>query len=394
MKNSYAESKRWRVEWSIPDSVTYLNHGSFGPSPQAVQQARQKWTERLESQPMDFFVRRMENALDEAYMQLGQLVGAAARDLIFVDNATMGMNIVADNFDLQSGDEVLFGDQEYGAVLRIWRRKCEQSQSRLVTAKLPCPITSESQLVERLFAAVTDRTRLIVISHVTSPTAVVFPVENICRRAQKAGIQICIDGPHAVAMRPIDLKRIACDYYTASCHKWLCAPFGSGFLYVKSKHQRSLHPPVMSWGGSLSDRPACWKDEFNWIGTRDPAPYLSIPCAIDFLRTCGLDTFRERTHELARYARQGILDGFGLEPIVPDSADWYGSMVSLPLPNSVDAVPQIGHRDPLQDRLWNEFKIEVPIIHWQGQRFVRVSCHLYNDRSEIDYLVKALRAVL
>ncbi len=394
MRNLDADWERWRVEWSIPDGVTYLNHGSFGPSPKVVQQARQQCSDRLESQPMDFFVRQMEKALDDACRQLGQFLGADGNDLIFVDNATTGMNIVADNVDLQPDDEVLVGDHEYSAVLRLWRRACNRRRARLVTSKIPCPIADGQELVDGLFGAVTERTRLIVVSHVTSPTAIVFPVERICHMARKLGIPVCIDGPHAVAMRPLDLERIDCDYYTASCHKWLSAPFGSGFLYAKRKRQQGLQPPVISWGGSVSGKSPCWKDEFTWIGTRDPASYLSVPTAIEFLESCGLETFRQRTHELAQYARQKLLDLTGLEPIVPDSRDFYGSMVSVPLPSPAASEQDTGHRDPLQDKLWDQFKIEVPIIQWQGRRFVRVSCHLYNRRSDIDYLVDALRNLL
>ena len=385
---------RWRTEWSLPDDVTYLNHGSFGPSPKVVQRVRQKWSQRLESQPMEFFVRQMEELLDGACQRLAEFVGADADDLVFVDNATTGMNIVAASIELQPDDEVLLTDHEYGAVLRIWRRACAKAGAKVVVRQLPQPLDSDDEVVEAILGGVTEKTRLIVVSHVTSPTAVILPVEKICQRACERGVPVCIDGPHALAMLPLNLKQIDCDFYTASCHKWLSAPFGSGFLHVRRRQQQKLRPCVTSWGGSLSGRPARWKDEFTWIGTRDPASYLSVPTAIEFLESCGLETFRQRTHELAQYARQKLLDLTGLEPIVPDSRDNYGSMVSVPLPSSAASEQDTGHRDPLQDKLWDQFKIEVPIIQWQGRRFVRVSCHLYNRRSEIDYLVDALRNLL
>jgi isopenicillin-N epimerase len=383
-----------KSQWSLPDDVTYLNHGSFGPSPQSVQQVRNQWSARLESQPMDFFVRQMEEHLRAARQRLGEFIGAAGDDLIFIDNATYGMNIVAAHVDLQPNDEVLVTDHEYGAVLRIWRHACRQAGAKLVVQQLPRIIVSPEEIVDEFLTGATGKTRLIVVSHVTSPTAIILPLRQICCRAREFGIPVCIDGPHAVAMIPLNLGELDCDYYTASCHKWLCAPFGTGFLYVARKHQHSLDPPIMSWGGSVSGHAANWKDEFNWAGTRDPAGFLTVPAAIDFLETAGIDDFRRSTHELARYARSQITGLTGMEPCLPDSNAWYGSMIALPIPASGDDPPKDGQRDPLQDALWQQHRIEIPIIHWHGRRFVRVSCHLYNSRSDIDHLVDALTTLL
>lgn len=392
--NDHSHRPPWRHHWSLPDDVTFLNHGSFGPSPKIVQQARREWSERLEREPVDFFVRHMEGHLDEAAEKLGTFVGAGGKDLIFVENATYGMNVVAANIELSPGDEVLLTDHEYGAVTRIWQRVCRQAGARTVVSKLAPPFDSPDQLAEHFLESVTDNTRLIVVSHVTSPTAVILPVEAICQRAGQLGVPVCIDGPHALAMRPLNLKQFGCDYYTASCHKWLCAPFGTGFLYVAPRRQGTIKPLVVSWGRSVSGRPSHWKDEFTWPGTRDPSGYLAVTTAIEFLESCGLDTFRNRTHKLARYARNRITDLTGLQPLVPDDPDCYGSMITLPLPSGDNPPPQPNQRDPLQDRLWERYRIEVPLIHWQGARFLRVSCHLYNTESDIDRLSDALRAVL
>ena len=343
---------------------------------------------------MDFFVRRMEGHLDEAAARLGVFVGAETDDLIFVENATAGMNLVAANVDLQRGDEVLCTNHEYGAVLRIWRRVCQRAGANVVVRSLPYPITSGQDLVEAFLGGVTERTRLIVVSHITSPTALILPVEAICRRARERGIPVCIDGPHALAMLPVNIRRVGCDYYTASCHKWLSAPFGTGFLYVAKRHQQGFEPLTVSWGGSVSGRPASWKDEFTWSGTRDPAAYLAVPAAIEFLESCGLDQFRRVTHELARYARERITALTGLQPFQPDDPAWYGSMITLPLPQNAAEPPKGGWRDPLQDAFWQQHRIEVPVVHWHGGRYVRVSCHLYNTREEIDRLVAALQSLL
>lgn len=388
-----ATSLPGREAWTIPSDVTYLNHGSFGPAPRSVQEERERWSRRLEQQPMDFFLRKMESQLDEALAVLGPFVGADRRDLAFVDNATLAMNVVAASTPLAAGDEVLLNDHEYGAVFNIWRKTCQVVGAKVVTAALTTPFTSTEQLIEELFAAVTPQTRLIVVSHVTSPTAAIFPVAEICRRARGLGIPVCIDGPHAPAMVPIDLRALGCDYYCASLHKWISAPFGSGFLYVARKRQSKLRMPLVSWGRSLGGRDECWQDEFQWMGTRDPAAVLAVPAAIRFLQEVGLDRFRSYGHELARYARERLENWSGCRALVPDDSAWYGTMVTVPLRQSEPQRSKPNAFDPLQRALWEQHRIEVPVMDWHNRRHLRVSCHLYNTRDEIDRLLAALQAL-
>ena len=436
-----------RSAWSFPDDVIYLNHGSFGPAPLVVHEAREEWSRRLNANPMDFFLRAMEPALDEAASRLGQLVGADARDLVFVENATIAMNVVAESLPLGPGDEVLLNDHEYGAVFRIWRRACELVGAKIVSATLgatqtkspphPNPLphkaggegTGESpplppqtggrgdegveprrfadataDIIEPILAAITPRTKLIVVSHVTSPTGIVFPVAEICQAARARGIPVCIDGPHAIAMREVNLRKIDCDFYCASLHKWLSAPFGSGFLYVRRSWQSKLKPHLISWGRSLGGRPARWQDDLNWLGTRDPAPFLAVPAAIEFLERIGFDTFRQLTHDLAQYARQRLEKTLGQVATIPDSPDWYGSMIAVPLmegrsQESGDASQEKSQKQkksppnaihPLQQWLWDRHRIEVLVTECHGQRYLRASCQLYNSKSDIDALAEAL----
>jgi len=385
------ESSPFRSEWTIPDDVAYLNHGSFGPSPRCVQEARAEWSARLEAQPMDFFLRQMEPALDAAAESLGRFIGADPRDLVFVDNATTAMNIVADSLPLGPGDEVLLNDHEYGAVRRIWQRACDRRQARVVCATIPTPLESEDDVVGPLFEAVTPRTKLIVVSHVTSPTAIVFPVEQICRKARERGIPVGIDGPHAIAMRDVNLREIGATFYCASLHKWLSAPFGSGFLHVDRAWQSKLVVPELSWGRSLSGRPFRWQDEWNWQGTRDPAPFLAVPAAIAFLGRAGIETFRQHGHHLAQTARRRLQAMIpGGQPLTPDDEAWYGTMVTIPLGSGPSLRTAPNAWDPWQQALWERHRIEVPIVDWHGRRYVRVSAHLYNTADEIDRLCAAL----
>ncbi len=393
----------WRSEWTLPDDVLYLNHGSFGPSPRSVQAAFEDWSRQLERQPMNFFLRQMEDALDESLSVLAKFVGTSRDCLVFSDNATTAMNVVAASVPLQSGDEVLLTDHEYGAVFRIWRRTAQKAGARVITAELPDPLDETQAVVEAIMSRVTERTRLIVVSHVTSPTAVVLPVEAICRRARERGVPVCIDGPHALAMVPVELRKLDCDFYAASCHKWLCGPLGSGFLYVAPRQQKHLVPSIISWGGSVSGRQPSWKDEFTWIGTRNPASFLAVKTAIEFFQqparglvqtgATALDEFRSHARELLRFAAEQIGAVTSLPPFVTNLDQWCGSMLALPLPMQGDP-PKPGQRDPLQDALWERHRIEAPVVHWKGRRFIRVSAHLYNTTDEITQLADSMRSWL
>lgn len=376
-----------RRQFRLGEGVTYLNHGSFGPPPACVVAARRTWQDELDANPMDFLVRCWESRFDVAAERLARFVGTAADNLVFLPNATTAMNVVAASFPVLHGDEVLLTDHEYGSVLRLWRRVAERAAAKVVVAHLPYPLTTADETAAAIFAKVTPRTRLIVVSHVTSPTAVVLPVDDICRRARNLGIAVCVDGPHAVAMRDVRLDALDCDYYCASCHKWLSAPFGSGFLYVHPRRQAGVEPLVRSWGKRTpAEVPASWRDEFIWPGTTDGAAYLSVPAAIEFLESVGLETFRRHTHAMAREARRRIEKLTGLPAIVPDDPAWYGSMITLPLP--------AGDGPALMRRLQRNYGIEVPIVTWNERRFVRPSFHLYNSLEHLDRLTAALDAEL
>jgi isopenicillin-N epimerase len=373
------------AQWQLGDGIVYLNHGSFGPAPRRVIAAREEWFRLLQRDPMDFFARRMQPALAATQASLARFLGTSSANLALVDNATAAVNIVAASVELKPGDEVLTTNHEYGAVLRLWQRRCDRAGARLVVRHVDVPIESADSVANAILSGVTSRTRLLIVSHVTSPTAVVLPVEQICRAARTRAVPVCVDGPHAVAMRQLDLDSLDCDYYTASCHKWLSAAFGAGFLYVHPRLHKTIEPVVVSWGG-WPDAQSSWQTEFNWLGTRDPSALLSISTAIEFLESVGLDRFRTRTHDLARYARQRIRELTGLEALVPDSPEWYGSMISLPLPD--------GPARPLQTAIWDHHRIEVPVFEWEGRRLVRPSCHLYTRHEHVDRLVDALRELL
>ncbi len=385
---AFDDHKYWAElanDWHIrPDSI-YLNHGSFGVTPFPVREKRREWIERLDQQPMDFYVRRLEGYLEIARDKLAEFVGTTLNNLVFVENATYGMNVVAESFPLAAGDEVLLNNHEYGAVHRIWQRACLKQSAKAVTVKLPERFESRQQLVDYLLAGVTDETKLLVVSHITSPTALIMPVEEICRAFAERNIPVCIDGPHAPAQVHLDIDRLGCAYYTASCHKWLCGPLGSGFIFIHPDYQDRVQPPIKSWGRLLPALPETWDEEFTWQGTRDPSPFLTVPTAIEYLSKIGMENFRGRSRWLASYAEQKLCEAFSTVPIADRSQGWYGSMAHVPLPE--------GEWTELQHQLWERLGIEVPIINFEDKWYVRVSCHLYNTTRQIDSLVLSLQTL-
>lgn len=377
-----------RQHWTLPQDVAFLNHGSFGLPHRHVMSAYKAFLDRAAAQPMDFFVRQLEPELYAARDRLADFVGAGHENLVFAENATYGMNVVAQSVGLQAGDEVILTNHEYGAVFRIWRRACEQAGASIVEATLPERVQSDEEIVDAITSVITDRTKIVVFSHITSASAMKLPAEKITRAVQQRGVKVCIDGPHAPAILPLDLETLGCEYYTAVCHKWVSATHGTGFLYVHPSVQDTVRASLLSWGRLLPAVPETWQDEFTWTGTRDMASYLSLPAAFDFLDTFGLDLVRQRTHYLARYARQEIASLTGHDAFLPNDEHWYGSMITMPIRN--DGTPWLDNAITLRQK----YQVEAPIYDMGDRRVVRASCYLYNTKDDIDRLVDALREML
>ena len=382
------------ADWPIRPGTTYLNHGSFGPTPTPVLTERERWSRELAAQPMDFFVRRLEDELDAAGEVLGRFLGADPAGLVPMPNATTGMNAVARSLPLEPGDEVLLTSHEYGAVRRVWQAACDAAGARVTVAGIRAPLDDAGGVAADILSGLTANTKALVVSHVTSKTAAVLPVRLICEGAKRRGVPVAVDGPHAVAALPLEragggIDDLGCDWYLAGCHKWLSAPFGAGFLWVAEGRREGMRPLVTSWGGSVSGRAAGWRDDFRWPGTPDPAPFLAIPAAIRFLQDRGLDRFREHAAGLAREAVRRLNELTGLPPVGPD----FGlPMAAAALPDPPAGTKAVGHGDcdPLQRALWERHGVEVPVIHRGGRRRVRVSCHLYNTAAHVDRLVAAV----
>lgn len=381
-----------REQFLLDPDITFLNHGSFGACPKPVFEVYQRWQRELESNPVAFLGRRSAALLGAARDALAVFLGVAAEDLVFVNNATTGVNAVTRSFELSAGDEVLGTDHEYGACVAAWQQACSARGAVYRPVEMPLPFEPE-RFVQRMLAAVTPRTRLVFVSHITSTTGLIFPAAALCAALRERGIASCIDGAHAPGQVALDVQAIGADYYTGNCHKWLCAPKGSGFLHVRRERQATLHAPVVSWGYVADQHGHTGFDAYTghtvlerrllWQGTRDVAAFLAVPAALAFARENNATVASARCHAMALATQARVLARNGLQPIAPD--DCFAQMVPIPV--------RAGDAEALRRRLFDDHRIEVPVTQHAGQTFVRVSVAPYNVVAELDRLVNVLAAL-
>lgn len=374
-----------------PD-VVFLNHGSFGACPREVLAAQRRWTEEMERNPVAFLGRRSAELLAGARARLADFLGADAADLVFVQNATTGVNIVARSLALKPGDEILTTDHEYGACDATWQRVCEQSGATLRRVEIPLPFDL-STFASRVLSGIGPRTRLIFASHLTSTTALIFPIAALCAGARERGVLTLIDGAHAPGHIDLALDAIGADFYTGNAHKWLCAPKGSGFLHARRALHERLHATVTSWGYVAGMQGHTGFDAYTgssvierrlqWQGTRDISAWLAVPAAIDFVTRAEWQAERERSRLSARALMHRVAARHAL-PVIGADAD-FAQMVPLPVPHT-DA-------EALRATLFGQYGIEVPVTTHGGRNFVRVSVQGYNTEAELTALERALLAI-
>jgi isopenicillin-N epimerase len=377
-----------RQDFLLDPTVTFLNHGSFGACPAPVFETYQGWQRELERQPVEFLGRRQRDLLTSARAALAEYLGAGSDDVVYLPNVTTALNVVARSLPLQAGDEILTTNHEYGALERTWTFVVEQQQARLVIQDLPEVLNDPSEVVEAVWSGVTPRTRVLFLSHITSPTAVRLPVEELVSRARAAGIWTVIDGAHAPGQIDLDLASLGVDFYGGNCHKWMSSAKGAGFLYVRPEMQELVQPLIVSWGWRPRD---AWStpfvDSIQRQATHDISAYLSVPAAIEYQRQHAWEQVREECHELARLARFEMAELTGVEPLVADDPRWFAQMASLPLPVGVQA-------EEMKRRLYDEYRVEIPVGHWGEVPSLRISVQGYNTRADVERLIGAVGKIL
>jgi isopenicillin-N epimerase len=394
----------WRHHWSLDPNITFLNHGSFGACPIAVLEQQQIFRQQLEAEPLRFFEDAYEPLLDRSRERLAEFIGTTPQELVFVPNTTTGVNTVLRSLSLRAGDELLTTNHEYNACRNALDFIAERSGATVVVAEVPFPLASAEQVITAVMSQVSDKTRIVLLDHITSQTGLIFPIQSIAQQLRGSGVDVLVDGAHAPGMVALNLKELGVTYYTGNCHKWLCAPKGAAFLYVSEAKQSLIRPLVISHGANSvrTDR-SRFHLEFDWTGTDDPTAYCCVASAVEFMDSLlpgGWNAVIERNHQMAIRARQLLCHALSVSPPCPDTL--VGSMAAIPLPGKLASG--------VQRQLFDRFQIEVPLIPWQrvfGQgkadsfvgelqsnALIRISAQLYNSLADYDRLAEALLTLL
>jgi isopenicillin-N epimerase len=381
-------------QFLLREDVVFLNHGSFGACPRPVFEAYQGWQLELERQPVEFLGRTLIETLRAPRIALAAELGTIQDNIAGLTNATLGLNIVAQSLDLKPGDQILTTDHEYSALEKTWAYVCRRTGAEVVVVKIPMPLTSEAQFTDTIVAGMTDRTRVLFLSHITSPTALLFPIERSIAEARKRGVWSVIDGAHTPGHIKLELDKLGADFYSGNCHKWMMAPKGSAFLYARPEVQGLIDPLVISHGWTVDSKNPGAKgafgnspfiDELEMQGTRDPAPWLSVTAALDYRRDNDWEAVQAHCHALAQDTARRLGERTGLAPL---SAPEFSApqMIAMPIPEC-DA-------EQLKLDLYDKYRIEIPVFKWQDTCIVRLSVQGYNSKAQMDLLISALTDLL
>ncbi len=376
-----------RDAFLLEDGVAYLNHGAFGATPRTVLAAADVWRRRLEAQPVRFFQRELPQRLRATATRLAAFLGARGEDLVFVDNATAGVSAVLRSLDIKPGDELLTTTHVYPAVRKILHYVAARAGAAVIEADVPFPVTGEDEIFAAIAARFSPRTRLLVVDHITSPTAIAFPMKRIVQAAKARGVAVLVDGAHAPGQLDLDIPGIGADFYVGNCHKWLFAPKSCGFLWADPDAQAAIHPLVISHGHGGGFLAA-----FDWAGTRDLSAWLAVDTALDFVETIGADVLRDRNHALMREATKLIAGQWSTQAGAPPSL--LGAMATIAVPTDrgkFESAPATWESAAaIHDYLWQDHRIEVPVPVFNDRIWVRISAQIYNHIGDYRRLADAL----
>ena len=381
--------------WTLDPDVVFLNHGSFGACPKVVLDRQTELRAQMERESLRFFLQELPPLVAEARAVMAAFLGADPADLAFVVNATQGVNAVLRSFPFKPGDEVLVIDHAYAACKNAVDFVVDRSGATTRVVDIPFPLSDPAEVVSAVMAGVTDRTVLAMLDHVTSPTGIVLPIAELTRALEDRGVDVLVDGAHVPGMFPLDLDALGAHYYTGNAHKWLAAPKGTAVLHVRKDRQDRVRPTSISHAASLPAG-SRFLAEFDWPGTDDPTGWLTLPTAINFFETVmpgGFEAVARRNHQLAVQARAHVCAALGVSPAAPESM--IGTLANIELPwADVPAGADHFQLEPLQRALYEEWRIQIPVIRFGGRRWIRLSAHLYNDLSQYQLLAHALTQLL
>ncbi|GDX63345.1 isopenicillin-N epimerase [Chlorobiota bacterium] len=390
LKHPAFGSKEIRDLFLIDKTITFLNNGSFGATPKVILAFQNAIRERMEQQPVNFVKKQLPILLRESLNDIAPFIGADANDLVFVDNATTGMNAVIQSLmhSWKKGDEILTTNHVYGAVRTTLQHAMNISGARLIEAHVPFPIIDEQECIDAVIGKLKKSTRLLVIDHITSPTGIIFPIKDIIRACKKRNIPVLVDGAHAPGMIPLNLNELGADWYTGNCHKWLYAPKGCAILWTHPKHQRMMHPTVISHWYNQG-----YSKEFDWTGTKDHSAYIASPLGLKFHAAMDSDYLMMAFHAKAIAMRNMIAEAWKTNAPSPDYM--IGSLASIEAPKHLqyDGEDAFLYAEALHDILWNEHKIEIPVIPFAGKIWIRISVQVFNRLKEYMHLAEVVPTI-
>jgi isopenicillin-N epimerase len=369
-----------------PD-ITFLNFGSFGACPKPVFDNYQHWQLQLEREPVQFIATNGPKYLQQSREALAAYIGCDVQDVVYVTNPSYAINIVAKSLQLNPGDEILGTNLEYGALDRTWKFCCQEAGAVYVRQPIELPLVSEKQFIEDFFKGLSTRTKAIFISQITSATGLVFPVAEVCAIAKAKGLITIVDGAHVPGHIPLNLSELQADFYTGACHKWMCTAKGSSFLYARKDVQPLLKPLVVSWGWeALFPSDSQFIDHHQMQGTRDFSAFLTIPAALDFMQQHNWPQVAADCRRLAHSNYQRFCDLLGSQPLAPVTDEFLGQMCSIPI--------RTAEPEKLQRLLYEQYKIEIPIMRQNERMLIRYSIQVFNTQQQLDYLYDSLTDII
>jgi len=372
-------------QYLLNNNIIFLNHGSFGACPKAVFNKYQQWQSLIESQPVQYFSNDIYNYLSKSRKDLSTFISCDADDIIFIQNPTTAINLIIRSLKFDENHEVLTSNHEYGAMIRAWSWFSKDKKYNLIENNLSVPFTTKSSFVDDFWKGVNTNTKIIFISHITSPTAIIFPIEEICQRARNEGIMTIIDGAHAPGQIDLHISNFNPDIYIGACHKWLSAPKGSSFMYVKKEIQNLIDPLIVSWGNEVDTSASPFIYENQYQGTRDFSPFLSVSSAINFQKNNNWDIVKKRCKDLTKQTLISLQEILKTDLLCPVDDDWVAQMASIQIP--------VKDSSNIKNILLSKYRIEIPIFEWGNNNMLRFSFNAYNDENDSNALIDAIKDI-